>query len=123
MEYKFKKYDINSSKTPDDKKEFDFGVDYYFLTQSEKSLHNIGSHLWTPQKIQELIDKSNALQGDNEFQYQVEGGHLGIIVTKTDGVAFFDLTNRDKEEEDFIWPFEKFIVFLKDFKKFVEENQ
>lgn len=120
MNYRFQKISYSGSGL---KPIYQFGLDLNSLKNDEISLQHIESHLWTPQKIQELIDKSNALQGDNEFQYQVEGGHLGIIVTKTDGVAFFDLTNRDKEEEDFIWPFEKFIVFLKDFKKFVEENQ
>ncbi|WP_298137361.1 hypothetical protein [Flavobacterium sp.] len=122
MIYKFKKYNISSPSTPKEKIQYEFSVDYDLLNNEEKVLFHIGSHLWTSQKIQELINDSNDLQGENEFQYQVDGGHLGIIVTKTDGVAFFDLTNREKEEEDFIWPFEKFINFLKDFKRFVEEN-
>ncbi len=119
MNYKFQKISY-SGKGLDPL--YQFGVDLDFINKDELSLQHIESHLWTPQKIQKLIDDSNAIQGDNELQYQVEGGHLGIIVTKTDGVAFFDLTNKEKEEEDFIWTFEKFINFLKDFKKFVSEN-
>lgn len=122
MEYKFKKYDINSSNISDKNKEFEYSIDYDSLNKNEKPLYHFGSRLWTPQKIQELIDESIALEGTEELEYQVEGGHLGIIVTKTDGIAFFDLTNREKEEEDFIWAFDKFIEFLQDFKKFVQEN-
>lgn len=122
MKYTFNKYNISSLNTPENQRTYDYGVDYNSLNKEEEALIQINSHLWTPQKIQELIEESKAIQGDEQIDYQVEGGHLGIIITKTDGVGFFDLLNREKEYEDFTWSFDKFIEFLEDFKKFVEEN-
>lgn len=119
-EYKFKKYDISSTDTTIENKVYEYGVDYDFLSKEEESLIRINSHLWSPQKIQELINEGLALRGEDFIEYQVEGGHLGIVIY-TNEVYFFNLSN-ENEYEDFKWLFEKFINFLKQFKQFMIEN-
>lgn len=120
MYYKFKKTDYSFGSTPKVLRVYDYGVEIY--NEDFKTLELIESHSWTPQKIQDLIDSSNNIVDDQAIEYQVEYGSLGIIITKTDGVAFFNLNDREQEEEDFIWSFEDFIQFLEDFKGFVAEN-
>lgn len=67
-----------------------------------------------------IIDKSNGLQGNQEYTYQVPGSDLMIIIDKTE--AYFLSTKSEKEEADVIWPFEKFINFMEQFKVFVQKN-
>ena len=119
--YKFKKYDINSASIKEHLKTFDFGVDYDSLNENEKSLFQINSYRWTVQEVQNILDKISTLEEEEGYDYQVEGGNLGISIY-TDEVYFFDLTNK-KETEEFIWSTEKFISFLNEFKAFLEENQ
>ena len=45
-----------------------------------------------------------------------------MIYIFTDKVFFCDLHN-DTEEPDFKWTFDEFITFMKDFKRFIEDNQ
>ena len=122
MKYKFVKYDISSKDMSFEDKSFDYGVDYNSLNEKEKALFEINSHEWTSQKVQELINKSEALQNDDYIQYEVEGGHLGIMIDK-ESVAFFNLRERKQEEEDFEWTYSEFIDFLQEFKKFLQENK
>ena len=100
-----------------------WGVEYDSLEENEKALFQISSHTWSIEEADQLINDSLTLENEQEIQYQVDHGHLGIIISKSEGVAFFDLTNREKEEEDFTWTFEQFITFMQDFKKFIGENQ
>ncbi|MCB0516258.1 MAG: hypothetical protein R2798_11895 [Chitinophagales bacterium] len=99
---------------------YQYGVDLDSLLDKELSLQHLESYLWTPEKIQDLIDESLALQEDEEIEYQVDGGHLFMIIDKNE--VFFYNSLENKKEEDFIWPLAQFIEFLQDFKKFVEEN-
>ncbi|WP_054852331.1 hypothetical protein [Olleya sp. ITB9] len=119
MEYKFKKYDISSPNIKN--KTYSFGIDYDTLRQEEETLFEINSHAWTPQSIQELIETCTNVEGENTIDYQVDHGNLGLIIDK-DEVAFFNLLESEKETEDFTWSIDKFINFLNDFKKFVEQN-
>ncbi|MBB4806727.1 hypothetical protein HNP38_002023 [Chryseobacterium defluvii] len=121
MSYKFKKYNISPESENENDRDYDYGVDYYSLQDKEIALFQINSHEWTSDEVQNLIDEINALEDDGHIQYQVEGGHLGIIIDKK-GAAFFDLMNREQETEDFEWPTEKFIKFLKEFKDFLIKN-
>ncbi|ARN77806.1 hypothetical protein BST97_07220 [Nonlabens spongiae] len=98
-----------------------FGVKYDSLEASFMALFEINSHLWTAEKIQLLIDKSLSLKNDEEYEYKGDGSNLFMIIDKNE--VFFYSSYSDKEEEDFIWPFDKFIQFLEDFKQFVTENQ
>ena len=98
-----------------------YGVEYDSLNEKEKALFEINSYIWTPKEIQSLIDQSKALKDEEELEYQVEGGHL-LMIIDTKEVYFYDLYNDRQKEQDFIWTFEEFIKFLEDFKKFVAEN-
>jgi hypothetical protein len=122
MSYKFKKYNISSLNEPEKERDYDYGVDYDFLDEREKTLFEINSHEWTSKKVDDLINECNSLQHDDYIQYQVEGGHLGIMIDK-ESVAFFNLRERKQEEEDFEWKYSEFIDFLQEFKKFLQENK
>ncbi len=99
-----------------------YGVKFESLEDSEKALFQINSFFWNDTKnIDDLIDSINSATDEDILDYQVEGGHLGIMADNTE-VAFFNLLDREKEEEDFSWTKDKFITFLQDFKTFVEEN-
>jgi hypothetical protein len=121
MKYKFKKIDFSYGTMPKDKITYDYGVDYDSLDEEHKALFQIAWHGWTPSEVQMIIDKSNALAGDEKFKYQVVGTDLMIYIF-TDKVFFCDLHN-DTEEPDFKWTFDEFITFMKDFKRFIEDNQ
>ena len=56
-----------------------------------------------------------------EYDYQVAGSDFLISIDK-DEVHFFDWRT-EQEEADFIWSTEKFITFMKAFKKFVAEDK
>ena len=118
--YKFKKTDYSFGLTKGNKVYFDYGVVIFDDTIS--ALEHMESSTWTPKEIQKIIDDANKLEGDNHIDYQVEGGHLGISIF-TDEVYFFNLYEPNKSgNEDFKWPLRKFITFLEDFKKFIEDN-
>ncbi len=120
MKYKFKKYNLSSLSTPESERIYEYSVDYDTISTDEKALFNIGSHLQTPQKVQELIDESLALEDEDELEYKADGSNLFMIIDK--GKVYFYNSLENKKEEDFIWPIEKFIQFLQDFKQFVAEN-
>ncbi len=120
MNYRFKKIDFSYGAIPSDKVIYDFGVDYDSLEENEKSLFQIAWNGWTLEEIQMIIDKSRALQGNQEYEHQVAGSDLLIIIDKNE-IHFFD-AHSEQEEADLIWSFEKFIDFMEQFKKFVEEN-
>ncbi|WP_148638445.1 hypothetical protein [Olleya sp. ITB9] len=96
----------------------DFGVDYESLPDIEKKLSEIGSNHWTPKNIQEIIDESNKLEDEEDYTYQVEGSDFFIAVKKAEVLMWA----RGSETPDITWSFQKFISFMKEFKKFVELN-
>ena len=95
-----------------------FGVEV--LDNSIEALREISWDGWTPGEAQMIIDRSMALKDNEEFEYQVEGSDFIMSIDK-DEVYFYDLHNQQKEE-DFKWPLIEFITFMKEFKKFIEEN-
>lgn len=113
MEYKF------SNKIHGEKGIF--GVVYESLNTEHKALFEINSDMWTSEEIQNIIDSANSLTSNEEFEYQVEGGHLYIIVDSQDAY-FYNTLNDEIKEEDFKIPFSDFITFMTDFKQFIEEN-
>ncbi len=118
MKYKFKKEVTNPPINSSMKPLIEFGVEA--LDSNIEALEQIEWHGWTPAEIQMIIDKSKALHGDKNFQYQVPGSDF-IMSIYTGEVYFFD-THHDGEEADFIWTFNEFIDFMEQFKKFVKEN-
>ena len=117
MHYRFLKKNHGSEQDPS----YEFGVDLDSIEKDEEfALSNLDWHEWTPQEIQMIIDKTEALAGDDEYEYQVPGSDFLIIADKSE-THFFAWQTR-QEEADFIWSTEKFINFMKAFKKFVEEN-
>jgi len=98
-----------------------FGIDVATLSQEDWALEGIGWDEWTVEEIQMIIDESKALQGNQEYSYQIAGSDLMIIVDKPLGAYFFSARS-EKEEADIIWSFDKFIDFMEQFKAFVREN-
>lgn len=97
-----------------------YGIKFESVNDSEKALFEINSYIWTPEEVQNILDAIDNLEAEQQYDYQVEGGHLGISIF-TDQTYFFDLTS-EKETEDFIWSTQQFIDFLIAFKSFLEEN-
>lgn len=118
MMYKFKKYNLSSPELPENEKTYEYSVDYDTLSENDEALIHLGSHLWTPENIQEIIDKSNSLEGEEDYTYQVEGSDFFIAVKRSEVLMWA----RDNTEPDITWPFDKFIEFMEAFKKFVSEN-
>lgn len=76
---------------------------------------------WTKQKIQEIIDGVATTKNTaKDYKFQTEGDDL-YIYSNSFGVQFFNLESKNKEA-DLVLEHDIFISFLKDFKKFVEEN-
>ena len=120
LEYRFKKTDYSFGTISKIDLTYDFGV--AVGDESFKALELIESPIWKDtSKIDYLIVEINEASDADIFEYQVEGGHLGIMVDSTE-VAFFNLLDRENEEENFSWSKEKFITFLEAFKEFIEEN-
>ena len=59
-----------------------FGVDYESLPEEEKALDDISWQGWTSKEVQKIINNSNKLRINEEYDYQVEGSDFYIIVTK-----------------------------------------
>ncbi len=117
MNYIFLKKNHGSEQDPS----YEFGVDLDSIEKDEEfALSNLDWHEWTPQEIQMIIDKTEALVGDENYEYQVPGSDF-IMSIYTDEVYFFAWQTR-QEEADFIWITDKFIEFMKAFKTFVAEN-
>jgi hypothetical protein len=113
MKYKFRKQSYSG-----DQPLYQYGVEV--LDNSIRALEQIEWWGWTSDEVQMIIDKSMALKDNEEFEYQVEGSDFIMSIDK-DEVYFYDLHNPQKEE-DFKWPLSEFITFMKEFKKFIEEN-
>lgn len=96
-----------------------FGVDYESLSKEEKALDNISWHGWTSKEIQIIIKNSKKLKINEEYNYEVEGSNLFIIVKK-DKV---NMWARGSRTPDITWTFEKFISFMEDFKSFLKQNK
>ncbi|WDT67886.1 hypothetical protein [Cloacibacterium sp. TD35] len=116
MNYNFRKI---SYSTPSINPLWQYGVEA--RDRSLIALEKIEWWGWTPSEVQMIIDKSKALTGDEEYDYQVEGSDFLISIDKSEA-HFFDM-HSDKKEADIIWSFSEFIDFMEKFKKFIEENQ
>ncbi len=116
MEYKFKKTSYSADNI---KPIYHYGVE--IIDDKILALEHIESWTWDSNKVQNILDEISVLEGEEGFDYQVEDGNLGISIY-ADEVYFFDLTSKN-EDEEFIWSTEKFILFLNEFKAFLEENQ
>lgn len=115
MEYKFIKKNVSDSI-------------FFLIECKEKSiLENFGIYNWTPIKVQEIIDgveKNKTLEADKDPY--VWGNEDVTVFSNEIGVLLIDkMAIRAKQEdiEPLDLTHEEFINFLKDFKKFIEENQ
>lgn len=120
MKYKFKKEITMPPKGSKVKALIEYGVERESLSEEIKSLYHIIWHGWTQEEIQMIIDKIYSLSEGEIYEYQVVGSDLFIQVDYN-YASFFDWRT-SSETEDFSWTKEEFLVFLKDFKKFIEEN-
>ena len=119
LEYEFRKIDhIYGALTGEDVI-YDYGV-----TVKEEHLlplEQIEWWGWTPKEIQLIIDNCNSLGDGEDYEYQVEGSDLIMLIDKT-AAHFFD-PHSSKKEADLIWSFTTFIEFDGRFKVFVEKNR
>ncbi|WGH74766.1 hypothetical protein P8625_11825 [Tenacibaculum tangerinum] len=97
-----------------------YGVEYDSIPEGEKSLIEIGWGGWTVKEVQNLIDKTKSLEGEDYFDYIVEGSELRICIDN-EYVLFFDWRT-ETIDEDFRWTTIKFLDFMESFKLFLEEN-
>jgi len=113
MNYTFKKESFGSKDI------IYFGVDLDSVTEDKEfALDSLDWWGWTPKILQEIIDESNKLTGNDDFTYQVEGSDFLIAVKKSEVLMWA----RESRNPDITWSFSKFIEFIEAFKKFVAEN-
>lgn len=118
MEYTFKKTNYCGDGVPTDLVIYDFGVTV--SNEKIKALEQIESPFWTPAYIDELITEIETLTDDQEIDHMAEASHLLMLINSKE-VSFYNMLKETKTE-DFRWPTSTLIDFLKDFKKFIEEN-
>ncbi|CAL2080615.1 hypothetical protein [Tenacibaculum sp. 190524A05c] len=97
-----------------------FGVDYDSLKDDEKSLLEIAWDGWTVSEVNKIINKTKVLEGEDFFDYIVEGSELRISIDN-EYVLFFDWRT-ESTEDDFRWSTAKFLNFMKSFRDFLKEN-
>ena len=112
MKYNFKKHDWDGTTV--------FGI------ESESSpIRNIGSWGWTSAKAQEIINKVESNRSLEKIKDPYVWGNEDVTVFANElGVLLVDkLAMRAKQEvEPLELTHDEFIAFMKDFKKFIEEN-
>lgn len=100
----------------------------YFLIETENNnpLENFGDSDWTPEKAKQIIDGvKSTINSDKEYSWANEDIHL---ISNKHAVFFIDLMSmrgggeKKKEKQDLDLPHEEFMIFMEDFKKFIEEN-
>ena len=115
------KYSFSIHKTITD------SIWYYVNIESKEHyvVGNITSYDWTPQKVQELIDKVESNRSLEKTKDPYVWGNEDVTVFANElGVLLVDkLAMRAKQEvEPLELTHDDFITFMKDFKKFIEEN-
>lgn len=104
--------------------------DWYYVNLEEenyKIIERFTYYGWTPSKVQEIIDgveKSKTLSKEEPFEWANEDVELNA---NENGVWLYDwLADRGGEKDtdklNLFLTHEETLTFLKDFKKFVEEN-
>lgn len=117
MKYKFYLQKISNSIM--------YSIDIVTEDLSLGVLTNFTDAGWTPAEVQEIIDGVlSTKSGKDEYRWANEDIFL---VSRPDAVYFFDFLSRRASKEkrkgqDLTLSHDEFISFLKDFKKFVQEN-
>jgi hypothetical protein len=113
MEYKFDKKKISNST-------------FFLIECKEKDiLENLGISNWTPKEAQLIIDKVEANRTLSKTEDPYVWGNEDVTVFANEiGVLLIDkMAIRAKQEaEPLELTHDEFIDFMKDFKKFIEEN-
>lgn len=117
MQYKFSVETVASSK-------------YYFIKLEDEKLYPLArltDDSWTPQKAQELIDGVENSRENPKGQEYVWASEDLTIYSNINGVLLLDMISQragieDPEKVSLQLSCNEFIVFMKDFKKFIEEN-
>ena len=117
MSYKF----LKKNKGTSENTSYDFGVDLYSIEEDDEfSLSSFDWSGWTVTEVQKIIDKTKMIQGEDFFDYIVEGSELRICIDN-EYVLFFDWRT-ETTEDDFRWTTTKFLKFMEEFKGFLKEN-
>ncbi|SMC46864.1 hypothetical protein [Moheibacter sediminis] len=113
MKYSFNKYDWDGTTV--------LGIEI------ENTIRNMGGWDWTATKAQEIIDGVKSTI-DTDVEYQWANEDVFLVSHPTEGVIFWDLMKTRgqgsgvRTTQDLVLPYEEFIAFMEDFKKFIEEN-
>jgi hypothetical protein len=96
----------------------------YMIDSEESVLNNLGGRNWTPEKVQEMIDGvENAKTTDEIYTWSSEDI---LFDADSESVLINDMMairgGTESEEAELELSPNDFIQFLKDFKKFIEEN-
>ena len=110
------KIDFSFGTLPEDPI-YEYGVDYDSIPENEKSLFQIAWSDWTAKEVQNIIDRTKSLQGEDYFDYYVEYTELRISVD-AEHTLFFDWRT-ETPQDDFRWTTVKFIEFMESFKEFL----
>ena len=118
MNYIFQKIDFSygTSNNPS----YEYGVAYDSIPENEKSLFQIAWSKWTVLEVQNIIDKTKNLKGEDFFDYYVEYSELRISID-TEYALFFDWRT-ETPDDDFRWITTKFLEFMEAFKEFLESK-
>ncbi|AXO80728.1 hypothetical protein DZC78_10140 [Olleya aquimaris] len=103
--------------------------DWFYINLQEdkyKTLESFTYYGWTTHKVQEIIDGVDSSR-TNSFNNAYKWANEDVYVLSFEhGVFFTDLlaerAGQKSEKQDLDLTHDEFINFLKDFKKFVEQN-
>jgi hypothetical protein len=117
MQYKFSIEKVASSK-------------YYFIRLEDEKFYPLGrlsDDSWTSQKAQELIDGVENSRENPKGQEYVWASEDLTLYSNINGVLLLDMISQragvdDPEKVSLQLSHNEFIIFMKDFKKFIEEN-
>ena len=96
------------------------------ITPEHYVLNNFRDTGWTPQKVQSIIDGVHKSE-NNDPEKSFDWGNEDVYMRSNKyGVFFIDLmaqrAGRKLDKQDLVLDHPEFIDFMKDFKKFVEQN-
>jgi len=115
MNYKFRKI---SYSAPNIEPLWQYGVEV--SDKSISALEQIESWAWTSEEVQNMLSEIDSIINE-DFEYYVEGGNLLVVADKKE-THLFSLLNKTQKKADIVWPTEKFIQFLKEFKAFLQKK-
>ncbi|WP_298510012.1 hypothetical protein [uncultured Kordia sp.] len=117
MNYRFVKKNKSTLENPS----YDFGVDLESIEKDEEfSLSSFDWSEWNASEVQNIIDRTKSLTGEDFFDYYVDGSELRISIDN-EYALFFDWRT-ETADDDFRWTTTKFLEFMEAFKVFLQSE-